>query len=56
MNNTYGLWGHNGGEQGVATIFAFNPENKIGAIIFCNQGEANLDKMLEEAYLFGESL
>jgi hypothetical protein len=34
-----GLWGHDGGEQGVATIMAFNPTTKVGAIILTNQGE-----------------
>lgn len=44
------LWGHDGGEQGVATIMAFNPERQVGAILLCNQGEADLDEMLVKAY------
>lgn len=44
------LWGHDGGEEGVATIMAFNPTTKIGAIILTNQGEADLDAILVKAY------
>ena len=50
------LWGHDGGEQGVATILAFNPKTKIGAIILCNQGEADLEDLLIEAYNVGFEL
>ncbi len=56
MNRTHNLWGHDGGEQGVATIMAFNPSTKVGAIILTNQGEANLDEMLEVSYLLGLKL
>lgn len=55
MNEDHNLWGHDGGEQGVATIMAFNPDTKIGALLFSNQGDADLDGMLEEAYLFGKT-
>ncbi len=53
LNSQNNLWGHDGGEQGVATIMAFNPETQIGAIIFTNQGDADLDKILVEAYKLG---
>lgn len=56
MNEDNNLWGHDGGEQGVATIMAFNPDTKVGALLFSNQGEADLDDMLAEAYLFGGTL
>lgn len=56
MNSENGLWGHDGGEQGVATIMAFNPSTKIGAIILTNQGEVDLDEILVEAYKLGLSL
>lgn len=56
MNPQYGLWGHDGGEQGVATIMAFNPATKIGALIFANQGEADLDDLLVAAYELGLKL
>lgn len=50
------LWGHDGGEEGVATIMAFNPETKIGVLIFANQGDADLDDMLVDAYQLGSKL
>ncbi len=53
MNSDNNLWGHDGGEQGVATIMVFNPVTKIGAIILTNQGEANLDDIILEVYKFG---
>ena len=56
MNSENGLWGHDGGEKGVATIMAFNPTTKIGVIILTNQGEAELDEMLVEAYKLGLAL
>ncbi|HAW19540.1 MAG TPA: hypothetical protein DCX14_05085 [Flavobacteriales bacterium] len=54
MDEDLELWGHERGEQGVATIMAFNKSTNIGAIILANQGDANLDEMLKEAYEFGE--
>jgi CubicO group peptidase (beta-lactamase class C family) len=56
MDSDNGLWGHDGGEQGVATIIAFNPITKVGAIILANQGEADLDEILVEAYKLGLNL
>ena len=56
MNAGNGLWGHDGGEEGVATIMAFNSTTKTGAIIFTNQGEAELDDILVEAYKLGLKL
>lgn len=56
MDRDNNLWGHDGGEQGVATIMAFNPETKIGAIIFTNQGDADLDEILVESYKLGVKL
>ncbi len=50
------LWGHDGGEEGVATIMAFNPVTKVGAIVLANEGEAYLDEILEEAYKIGLKL
>lgn len=50
------LWGHDGGEEGVATIAGFNTTTKVGVIILCNQGDADLDDALIEAYLVGEKL
>lgn len=56
MDADNNLWGHDGGEQGVATIVAFNQETKVGAIILANQGDANLDEILLEAYGLGLKL
>lgn len=56
LNAENSLWGHDGGEQGVATIMAFNPTTKIGAIILTNQGEVDLDEILVESYQFGLKL
>ena len=53
MNKNHNLWGHDGGEQGVSTILAFNPSTKIGAIVLSNQSDIDLDAILEEAYKFG---
>lgn len=53
LNSENQLWGHDGGEQGVATIMGFNPTTKIGAIIFTNQGEADLDDLLVQSYKLG---
>ncbi len=50
------LWGHDGGEEGVATIMAFNTTTKVGAIIFTNHGDAELDDILVQAYKLGLSL
>lgn len=56
LDADHNLWGHDGGEQGVATIMGFNPENGVGAILLSNQGEANLDAMLIQAYQLGLKL
>jgi CubicO group peptidase (beta-lactamase class C family) len=56
INSEYNLWGHDGGEQGVATIMAFDPVTKIGAIILTNQGEADLEEILVEAIKHGSDL
>lgn len=50
------LWGHDGGEQGVATIMAFNKSTKVGAIVLSNEGEADLDEILKLAYQLGTEL
>ena len=50
------IWGHDGGELGVATIMGFNPETKVGAIIFANQGDADLEEILTESYEYALKL
>ena len=56
MDSSNNIWGHDGGEQGVATIMGFNPTSKIGAIVLTNQGEADLDELFLEAYKLGLTL
>ena len=56
MDRSENLWGHDGGEQGVATTVAFNPTTKMGAIILTNQGEADLEDLLLESYWMGFEL
>lgn len=56
LNSSNNLWGHDGGEQGVATIMAFSPTTKVGAIILTNQGDADLDDMLVKTYELGLKL
>jgi len=56
MNKANNLWGHDGGEKGISTIMAFNPETKVGAIILTNQSDIELEKLLVESYKFGLKL
>ena len=56
MDASNNLWGHDGGEEGVATIMAFNHSTKVGAIILTNQGDVDLDEILVEAYKLGLQL
>jgi CubicO group peptidase (beta-lactamase class C family) len=56
MNAEHGLWGHDGGEQGVATIMGFHPGTQLGVVIFTNQGEAELDDIFSATYAFGLTL
>ena len=53
MNQQNNLWGHDGGEQGITTIMAFNPETKVGAIILSNISDANLEELLVKGYELG---
>jgi CubicO group peptidase (beta-lactamase class C family) len=45
------LWGHAGGDPGIATCMFFNPENKIGMITFQNNSTEGAYKILTELYL-----
>lgn len=56
MEKDLELWGHDGGEQGVATVMAFHPTTRIGIVLLCNNGDANLDQILSAAYGVGEEL
>lgn len=50
MNRANNLWGHDGGEQGITTIMAFNQATKAGAIILASESDINLDEILVKAY------
>ncbi len=50
VEDEYGLWGHGGGEDGVATLVAFHPSTKIGVVLLANQEDADLFPILAEAY------
>lgn len=56
MNSAENLWGHDGGEEGVATIVGFNQDTKVGVIVLANEGDAYLDQILTEGYRFGLKL
>lgn len=56
LNKKNNLWGHDGGEEGVSTIMAFNPDNGIGAVILTNLSDVNLDDILVKAYEIGLEL
>lgn len=45
------LWGHGGGDPGVLTKLYFNPETKIGIIIFQNSGRGNQFDILKKLYI-----
>lgn len=50
------LWGHDGGEKGVSTIMVFNATTQVGALIFTNSGDADLDQIIVDAYKLGLDL
>lgn len=47
------LWGHDGGENGVSTVMAFNPSTQVGVLIFTNSGDTDWDQLLVDAYKLG---
>lgn len=55
LDKAEGIWGHDGGEQGVATIAGFDPITKVGAIVLANQGEADLDRIFKQAIAYGKA-
>lgn len=50
MNSANNLWGHDGGEQGITTIMAFNQATKAGAIILASESDVDLEEILVKAY------
>lgn len=45
-----GLWGHEGGEQGVSTVVAFNPVDHTGVIVLTNATDAEVEGMALSGY------
>lgn len=56
LDRQHQLWGHDGGEAGVATIVAYNKQTGVGVIILANEGDAFLDDMLAETYALSLTL
>lgn len=50
MDKENELWGHSGGEQGTSTLAGFNRSTKSGVILFCNDGDADLDALFAAGY------
>lgn len=56
QNESLGLWGHNGGEQGTSTEMAFDPVTKIGVLVFTNMSDADLTEIYKKAFELGKTL
>jgi CubicO group peptidase (beta-lactamase class C family) len=44
------LWGHSGGDPGVATYMYFSPQTKIGVIVFQNNHNGDLFNVFRKLY------
>ena len=44
------LWGHGGSDPGITTQMYFNPESKLGVIVFQNSNQGDLFKIVEKIY------
>jgi CubicO group peptidase (beta-lactamase class C family) len=51
LNDETALWGHNGGDPGVATNMYFNREQKIGFITFQNSITGGAFEIIRKLYL-----
>ncbi|MFN8396341.1 MAG: serine hydrolase domain-containing protein [Bacteroidia bacterium] len=49
------LLGHSGGEMGVTTEMFYDPSTNIGAIVFNNDDDANLDRVMSLLLSYGEN-
>ncbi len=45
------LWGHGGGDPGISTQMRFNPETRIGVIVFKNNNEGSSFEIAKQLYL-----
>ncbi len=50
------VWGHDGGDPGVSTLFAFQPESGNGVIVFANTYGASLDEIAARLFFVLEDL
>jgi CubicO group peptidase (beta-lactamase class C family) len=51
-----GLWGHSGGDPGVATFMFFNPRTKTGIITFQNNHNGDLFSVIRKLYAVADNL
>ena len=51
-----GLWGHSGGDPGVATFMFFNPRTKTGIITFQNNHNGDLFSLVRKLYTVADNL
>ncbi len=51
-----GLWGHSGGDPGVATYMFFNPRTKTGIITFQNNHNGDLFSVVRKLYTVADNL
>lgn len=51
-----GLWGHSGGDPGVATFMFFNPRTKRGIITFQNNHNGDLFAVVRKLYTVADNL
>lgn len=45
-----GMWGHEGGEEGVTTFIGVNPKTKIGVVLLSNISNADITTSAQKAY------
>ena len=50
------LWGHSGGDPGVATYMFFNPKTRIGVITFQNNHNGDLFSVVRKLYAVADNL
>ena len=50
------LWGHSGGDPGVATFMFFNPRTRIGVITFQNNHNGDLFSVVRKLYTVADNL
>lgn len=51
-----GLWGHNGGEQGTSTDVVFDPVTKIGIIVFTNVEDIDTEEIYKKGFELGKKV